>query len=459
MKEPISIKEILAIVIRRGKAVLVTALVLAVALGGFQGFQTLKQVTSPTNTAELVAQRNQAARAESDAKSEMLRDYIKTAEHRVEMAREYMAESPLMKLDPYSKYESHVVLSIASLNEEEYVRAYQDTLGTPVDYVVAKILQQYELYWNKLDVNEMLAGTAYEGMEEKYIRELVEVERSQGSTLVVTASADTAENAAILCTAAAKAIQAAQDTMVKATFTHELVQISEGTKQMVDYDLDRSQIIAMEKYDEYMLELEQYKTDLKKVQKPAQETLVTMGDAVKDAVVWAVLGGLVGFVLACGTIWMVYIIRDDVETSRQAEAILGAPYLGSAAEKKDFFGRISDRFVGERIWADTDMAANYIVENLIARLPEKTDVAVLSTVAVAEDAVQLPKVLEAMKARGCNVRFAAKAEQNPAAIAALRESQYVVMAERLGTSNRNAMISVRQLADQLDAKLIGFITL
>lgn len=459
MKEPISIKEILAIVIRRGKAVMLTALVLAAALGGLQGVKTLKQVKAPTNTAEQVAQRNEAARAESDAQTEMLKDYIETAEHRVKKAREYLAESPLMKLDPYDKYESHVVLSVTSLNEEEYVRAYQDTLGTPVDYVVAKILQQYEMYWNKLDLKELLTGTVYENVEEKYIRELVSVVRSQGSTLVINASADTAENAAVLCGAVAKAIQAARDTMVEATFTHELVWISEGTKQVVDYELDRSQIIAMEKYDQYMLELEQYKTDLKKVQKPTVETLVTMGDALKDAVIWAVLGGVVGFVLACGTVWMVYIVRDDVESSRQAEAILGVPYLGCAAGKKGFLDRISDRFVGERYWDDADMAAEYIVENLISRLPEKANVAVLSTVAVQEDAVQLPKVLEAMKARGCQVRFAAKAEQNPAAIAALRESRYVVLAERLGTSNRNAMLSVRQQAQQLNAEILGFITL
>lgn len=458
MKEPISIKEILAIVIRRGKAVVLTALVLAVALGGLQGFKTLKQVKAPSNTAEQVAQRNEAARAESDAQIDMLKYNIEIAEHRVKKAREYLTESPLMQLDPYDKYESHVALSIGNLDEAEYVRAYQDTLGTPVDYVVAKILQQYELYWNKVDLSNILEGTVYETMAEKYIRELVTVERSQGSTLVITASADSAENAEILCKAAAQAILDAQDTMVEATFTHELVQISQATKQMVDYELDKNQIIAMEKYDEYLLELEQYKNNLKKVQKPATESVVTMAEALKDAVIWAVLGGMVGFVLACGTVWVIYIVRDDVETSRQAEAILNVPYLGCATGKKGIFDRLADRFVGERYWTDPEMAADYIAENLIARLPEKASVALLSTANVGAEDVQLPKVMEAMKARGCSVRFAAKAEQNPAAVAALRECDYVVMAERLGCSGRNAMLCVQQQAEQMQAKILGFIT-
>lgn len=459
MKEPISIKEILAIVIRRGKAVIGAALVLAIALGGYQGMNTLKKVKAPTNTPELVAQRNEAARAETDAQTVMANDNIATAKHRIEMAREYLAESPLMQLDPYDKYESHVVLSVGGLDESEYVRAYQDTLGTPVDYVVAKILQQYELYYNKLDMSSIFAGTAYGDVQEKYIRELVVVERSQGSTLVITASADSAENAEVLCQGVAQAILDAQDTMIEATFTHELVKISEATKQMVDYNLDREQIKAMEKLDEYNVELEKYRTELKKIKTPTPETLVTMADAVKDALVGAVLGGLVGFVLACGTVWMVYIVRDGVETSRQAEAILGAPYLGSAAGKKGIFDRLADRFVGERCWKDPRMAADYIAENLIARLPEQVSVALLSTADIQEDTALMPQVLEALRARGCTVRFAALAEQNPAAVSALRECGYLVMAEQLGMSSRSAMVSLRQQAAQLDAVLVGFITL
>lgn len=459
MKEPISIKEILAIVIRRAKAVMLTTLALAIVLGGIQGFSTLKKVNDPANTPELVAQRNEAAQSEYNSKVKTAKDNLETAKHRANKAKEYLAQSPLMQLDPYNKYESHVALSIAALDESEYVRAYQDTLGTPVDYVVAKILQQYELYWNKVDLGETFAGTAYENMEEKYIRELVNVARSQGSTLVITASADTAENAELLCQRSAQAILDAQDTMIEATFTHELVKISEATKQMVDYELDQDQIIALEKYDEFMVDVDTARVTLKRIQAPVLESVVTMAEAVKDAIIWAILGGMVGFVMACGTVWMIYIVRDDVETSRQAEAILGVPYFGCAAGEKNFFDRIADRFVGERCWEDPQMAAQYIAENLVSRLPEKASVAVLSTANVQADAVQLPAVLEALKARGCDVRFAAKAEQNPAAIAALRECEYVVMAERLGESNRNSMLCVRDQADRLDAKLVGFITL
>jgi len=458
MKEPISIKEILAIVIRHGKTVILTALVLAIALGGLQGMKVMKTVNAPENAPEAVALRNEEAAAESELQTAVLNDYIATAKHRIEKTKEYLDEAPLMKLDPYNKFESHVVLSIAALDESEYVRAYQDTLGTPVDYVVAKILQQYELYWNKLDLNELLKGHPYEGTEESYLRELVSVARSQGSTLVITASADSAENASDLCQRIADAILALQPTIVEATFTHELVQISEATKQVVDYELDRNQIKTMEKLDAYLLELEDYEKKMDKIAKPEKESVLTASDAVKAAVKWAVLGGVAGFVLACGCVWLVYIVRDGVETSRQAEAILDAPYFGSAAGRKGFFHRAADRFVGERVWSDRDMAAAYIAENARTHLSAPASVAVLSTVKVQEtdDAIQL--ILETLKNQGHTVRFAGCAEQNPAAVAALRESEYVVMAERLGTSNRSAMVSIRAQANQMNAKLLGFVT-
>ena len=458
MKEPISIKEILAIVIRHGKTVILTALVLAIALGALQGMSTMKTVNSPENDPEEAAIRYEEALAESTLQMNILNYYIATAEHRVEKTKDYLDNSPLMQLDPYNKYESHVVLSVGGLDEAEYVRAYQDTLGTPVDYVVAKILQQYELCWDKLDLEALMEGHPYEGTEEQFLREMITVTRSQGSTLVITASADTAESASDMCQRIADAILASQPTIVEATFTHELVQISEATKQVVDYELDRNQIKAMEKLDAYLLELEDYEKKMDKIAKPEKESVLTASDAVKAAVKWAVLGGVAGFVLACGCVWLVYIVRDGVETSRQAEAILDAPYFGSAAGRKGIFHRVADRFVSERAWSDRDMAAAYIAENARTHLSAPASVAVLSTVKVQEtdDAIQL--ILETLKNQGHTVRFAACAEQNPAAVAALRESEYVVMAERLGTSNRSAMVSIRAQANQMNAKLLGFVT-
>ena len=68
-------------------------------------------------------------------------------------------------------------------------------------------------------------------------------------------------------------------------------------------------------------------------------------------------------------------------------------------------------------------------------------------------------MLSALEQLGHKVCFVNEAEQNPEAIAALRENDYVLQAERLGASNRNAMLCVLDQAKRLDAQVLGFITI
>jgi hypothetical protein len=59
---------------------------------------------------------------------------------------------------------------------------------------------------------------------------------------------------------------------------------------------------------------------------------------------------------------------------------------------------------------------------------------------------------------GHTVIFANEAESNPKALAAMRECGKVIQVERLGASNRNAMVYVAAVAKQLDAGVLGFVT-
>ena len=446
MKEPISIKEILAIVIRKGVAVIAVTLAFAILLGGLQGLKTFKASRQSSNTAEAVALRNEEKLSEYEAQAGVVNSQIANMQHKIDMQQQYNEESLLMQLDPYSKYESHVAMAITELEENAFQQFYK-LQTTPVDYIVSKILQQYVVYWNNLDLAERLQGTAFEGVPEKFVREIVSVSKGDGGTLYIKASAATEADAAVLCQRVEEAILDSYNTICDATYAHGLTVISSGTKQMVDYDLDKKQITNQENLD------------LEKLKKPGVESVITKTDVLKTAIKWAVIGGIVGFVMACGCVWLLYIVKDGVETSAQASAILAAPYFGSAAGKKGLFDRFADWFVGERSWKDKDQAIAYITENLKSHLSAGDAVALVSSGAAKEDDACIAAVVKSMQDQGYTVRFADEAGRNPAAIAAVRESEYVILAERLGKTSRGAMICVQELAQQLDAKILGFITI
>ena len=458
MKEPISIKEILAVVIKRGVAIVCTAVMFAVLLGGVQVVSKLGAISSSENTPEKVAERNEEAMSTYQIQYNVLESSIAKAQYKLDKQLEYNEESLLMQLDPYNKYRSYVILTVTEVDESAFQQVY-DQEGTPVDYVVSKILNQYEVYWNNLDVMGELENNPYSDTNEKYIREVAKVTGEDGGVLFISVNAQTAAEASALCDAIYENILKVQPTIAEATYAHELSILGSGTKAEIDYELDKTQITNKENVDTYQLEIEEYKYEMKKLSKPSEESVLTLGGVVKSAVKWAIIGGVVGFVMACAVVWLIYILSDGVETSRQAEAILGVPYYGSATKKGNVFVQLANWFVGERRWKDREQAVCYIAENAKARLEGQQKIALLSTLAVSEEDAAIQMVLKALRDQGHAVTFAAEAEENPAAIAALRESTCVILAERLGKSNRNAMLQVCAQAEQLGTKAAGFITL
>ena len=457
MKEPISIKEILAVVLKRGMAVIAVTLVMALVLGGLQGIKALNQYRDPDNTAEKVAARNKEALGEYEAKRNIAKQRIETFEHKIEQQLEYDEKSLLMHLNPYEMYQCDVLLSISELDEAAF-QEYYKIQTTPVDYIITKIVQQYVVYWNNVDLADVLTENPYPDFEEQYIRELITVSRAEGNILQITVCADSYEAAEAMGRDVYHALLDICPTIQKTTFAHGLTLISNDTKLTVDHDLDRKQITNQENMDENYLNLEKRKKELSSIEKPETEVLVTKGDVVKTAVIWAVLGGLVGFVLACGTIWVVYIVKDGVESSHQAEAILGLPFFGSAEGKRSVFYSLANSFVGERQWKDRDQAVAYIVENLKSRADAPAKVALISSAAVKDTDEGVQLVMKALTEAGYAPSFVPESGRNPAAIAAMRQSDCVILAERLGKANRNAMRYTVEQAKQLDAKLAGFIT-
>lgn len=458
MKEPISIKEILAVVIKRGRAILCTAIALAILIGGVKGMQAMQNAKDPANSAENIALRYEEAMAEYEWQSAVWERYIANMELKLAKQQEYNEESLRMQLDPYNKYESHVVLAITEIDELAFQQVYQQQ-GTPVDYIVSKIQQQYLVYWNNMDVNNVLQDHPYEGVQEKYIRELVSVSETDGGMISISANGATEADAAALCEAVYQSILEIQPTIAAATYAHDLSVISSATKLEVDSALDEHQRNNLGYADTYQQELDEYKQQREALKKPTPETGYSTADIVKTAVKWAIVGGVVGFLMACACVWLWYILRDSVETSRQAEAILGVPFFGSAAAKGNLFVRLANRFVGERQWKDREQAAAYIAENLKSRLNTPERIALVSTLKVEEQDAGIQLVLKAMQEQGHTVIFANNAEENPKAVAAVRECKYVIPAERLGASNRNAMLHVLEQAKQLDAQVLGFITI
>ena len=193
MKEPISLKEILAVLVKRGCGIVLTAVVLAAALGGYQVKKQIDLSRLPENSPEQIEEEYQSALKDHEEQKLSLEEELESAERSLESQREYMDNSLLIKLDPY-----HVIKHVAVLSIE--MQEYTDgvTLTDQSEDRYARMLSQIQNYyktnWNVADLHRELNTYGITGLEEKYLRERIYVEYTD-TMIIITVSGETAEDA------------------------------------------------------------------------------------------------------------------------------------------------------------------------------------------------------------------------------------------------------------------------
>ena len=133
MKDTVTLKELLAIVVRRGRFVLTLALVFAVLMGGVQMFRQVSASRQENNSPEKIEERYQEALEDYQIEKENLEKELSDAQRKLDSQQEYNEESLLMRLDPYNKYVTTINLAVTDVEEEAFHQVFQ-VETTPVEY-------------------------------------------------------------------------------------------------------------------------------------------------------------------------------------------------------------------------------------------------------------------------------------------------------------------------------------
>lgn len=454
MKDTFTMKELAAILVRRGKTILIFAVVFALLLGGWRGFSLAESANAPENTPEEIEARYQKALAAYHTEKSSLKERIATKQQLLDKQVAYTEESLLMDIDPLNKAVSKIHLMVSGLNIEELQQAFP---LDSVDYAISRIQTQYALYWDSLDLSAMLADTPFRHMNEKYIREVATFTSSPDSYMTIEVASDDVETSRQVAQLILNALLEYQEIAVKNTFAHHLYLVSQTSKIEIDENLESLQNSNLKKVDTYQTDLQALENALEKLTAPVRGELPIAGTFLKGAIKYSVLGAALGVVLSVVFIMLSYLFRNRPELSRHMKKVLSVPMLGSAVKTKGLFGGLADRILGERIWKDDAQALLYLTANAKAQLPENASVAVLSTLPNSQDLPQVQSVLEALRSQGFTVCFAEDASRNPQAVSAMQESSCVVLAERCGVSSWNALEEICALAKELDVPVKGFL--
>lgn len=457
MREPISLKEVLAVVIKRGWGILIAAVAVAVVLGGLQFKKQMDYANAPENSAQQIEAEYQVALAEYEQQLAFLQESLEENSLLLERQKTYNDTSLLMQMDPFNAPKSIVVLSISGLDKD--VLGTKDQSEDRYARMLSELQTAYENYWYASDLTKELQNSGMDGLEEKYIRELIHVSFGQGGSILIATQGETAASAEKLADAVTKCMNKIKGLVSESMYAHTLTELKSTTKLEVSEEiLDHQAYYASEEvyYEEEVKNLTQ---QIEQLQAPQKRGAYSMTAVLKASIKWIILGFVVGGMLGCAWVLVLYLFRSRAESSRQMEQILGVPFLGSVAKKGDIFHRLADGMLMERVWKDPAQAQAYMTAAMKNAAEDAQRILILTTLNGQATEAALASVEKAAAAVSGNVSGLPDAERNPRTAEVLSGCRCVILAERVGVSDVPRMQSLLALAERMDAKVVGFVTI
>lgn len=455
MREPISLKGIIAIVIQGGRTILCVTLAIAICLGGYQFCAGVKRCNDPANSPEQIEQAYQEQLAAYEKDIMKVKDTLSDYEKKLEHYRQYCEESIFMSIDPY-----HVVKqtsSFAVLELEEDLPQAQGTADRDRDYRVDTITHLLQLYWNTSDLEKALEKYGYSGVDNRYVKEIVAFSALDNGMFSLVVYGATEEEVAKLSKAACGFLTEVHEAVADKTYSHQIVSLHSVVETGEESIFVEHQETVSDTIKAYEDEIEHWEAQLKLVSVPQKAGIFTMKQAVSAGVKWFAIGAVLGFILACVWILGRFLFINSLESSRQMEALLGVPYLGSLAKRGSIWSRMAGKLMNERAWATTEEADLYLFEHMKSFVNDGETVAVISSLSEKKVGMALSRAQEVLS--NTKISAIANAENSAGALKALRESKYAVLAERIGVSDADRMQALVKMAQRMDVQVVGFITI
>lgn len=306
-KQVVYFSDLFFAVLKRWKAILACALILAVALGGFQFWKNSKKG-------------NPAAAEEAAKAVEYNQAQLDIISANIFSQQKYMTESVLMTMDPYNSGKVTVDVYVYTDYQILPGMEYQNT---------DKTMAVMRSYITALQTEEARAAfSAAANVPAEYVTELITTETvSNSNALCVTVRCPTAEQAQRLADAVVAQLQSAQASVAERITAHEISIVSNPTAEPVDLDVAKAQSDAALRLSNLNLSYTEAETALKTLQNYTADNQTT------GPVLMAVLGAFAGAFLVAVWAVAVHLGSNKIYSGRVLENRVDIRVLGALPEK------------------------------------------------------------------------------------------------------------------------------
>lgn len=435
MAETMNMKELFALLVRRCRAVLLTALIFAVLLGGVQAFRTSR---SNSDESDVSAEEKIASQYADLA---ALKQQLTTTKAKVASLQEYTTHAPLMEIDPYRVYTTTMLIGLTPAENAPVASASQEYSDGAV----------CAAWLAGTDIQKLAADTSFAEIGNLYLQDLFSAKPLSGGVLSLRTYGTSQERAEELADMLYQGLHR--------QFSGESSSIPTVNAVLSSATLCETNTEIADKQDKIFKELTTAKESLttltSKVQ--SQESALPHDDEtpspVKSGIKYAVLGFAVGIILACLWILVKALFSGRIETAGQLEAMSGAPYWGTLAVAKRKSDRWADSILGETLWADRKAAAAHLADRVAACDSASAGITIISS--LSDQPEELDDFVAALKDRDYSVSVIMNVATDPTAFACLKKEGLILLAERRGMTRMERLKAVDKLMHSFSRKANG----
>lgn len=433
----IAISDIIVSALRHLKQIIFFGIICALVLGCWQGYIEFRK-TQITPTSEALEEYER-----------QLRDLNKTIERTnagLADERQYINESLYMGLNPYGCYMCEINLSMDNIIVPQDMQFGQDV--NPADYIAAKIGAQYMTFWDAFDLGPELGLAKYADVEDRYIRELLTVSCNL-ERITIKAYEKTESDARALAKAAMELLSSKTKDTVSVSYSHKLIQTAIDTKFLISEEIKAAQEKHYDNIDTYIDNISEAEESIKKLDAPDTPT--------KAVIKKAIIGGLVGVILAC----IYFVIRDIfkgiMQSAGQLSSYIRLDCLGNISDKKSgLYGKLMSSFAGEKKYANGNAALEYIVE-MVGSAAANGKLLVSSTLAIPADDAKVQSLMTTLKSKGIDAVYGPSINTDPNSLEKLMRSDSLLLIENCGKTILKEGLEAKLLAEKFDKNVVGYV--
>lgn len=438
MEQEISLLDLLAAAVRKGKQIIIFALIVGLL---FMGYSYLGAHSAKTEEEESFAM------AEKEREMRDLQKTVERSEAGIRAEREYINNSLYMQLNPYNIYQTRINYQLTDLSVP--LDGSLGMMENPTAYAMDRILARYTLEWNGTDLQTLLNLPGYQNVEDRYLREVITVGNGGNGNLYINTYSTSEAEAEKLAEAAANVLTSLRAEVAKESYTHNLVKVSTATKQIISETIRDNQNTHYDALDTYVDDLSEAEKAINK-----EESATTSTGYIKKLIIGCFAGGVLA------ALWVMFrsMVRGLAESAEQVASQTGLKYLGNAAsgKERDPFAKLAAIITGEKKWENDANALAYMAERTLMEGKENL---LVTTTGETADASRIEALLASLKASGLQARYLPAIGTSAETLASLKDMDAVLFAVQKGKTKVPDILAAKQLAEQAGKTAVGYVML